>query len=137
MIVLDTNVVSELMKPKPEEQVHKWLLSLGDTHLTTTAISVSEIEYGLQRLPDGRRKAELQDRFAALIEALTVLVLDDIAARRAGQLRAKRDVSGMPTTASDMMIAGIVTSVGATLATRNIKDFETLPIQLIDPWRAH
>ncbi len=136
MIVLDTNLVSELMKPAPDEQVQKWLLSIGGQTITTTAITVMEIEYGLQRLPDGRRRSDLQDRFVALIAALTVLPLDDIAAQRAGQLRAMRDSIGSPATASDMMIAGIVTISGATLATRNVKDFEGLPIQIVDPWQA-
>jgi predicted nucleic acid-binding protein len=137
MIVLDTNVVSELMKARPDEQVHKWLRSLGDMRLTTTSVSVAEIEYGLQRLPDGRRKTELQDRFTSLIEALTVLPLDDIAGLRAGQLRAQRDHQGMPATASDMMIAGIATTANAPLATRNVKDFDGLQVQVIDPWRAN
>ena len=64
MVVLDTNVVSELMKANPDEQVHKWFLSLGEIRLTTTAVTVAEIEYGLQRLPAGKRKTDLQERFA-------------------------------------------------------------------------
>jgi len=137
MVVLDTNVVSELMKAHPDEQVHKWLLSLGEMRLTTTAVTVAEIEYGLQRLPAGKRKTDLQDGFTALVEALTVLPLDEIAARRAGQLRAERDANGMPTAASDMLIAGIATTANAPLATRNLRDFEGLRLQIIDPWRAY
>ncbi len=137
MVVLDTNVVSELMKATPDGQVHKWLLSLGEMPLTTTAVTAAEIEYGLQRLPAGKRRTDLRDRFAALLEALTVLPLDEIAARRAGQLRAERDAKGMPSTVSDMLIAGIAAAANAQLATRNARDFEGLHLPVIDPWRAN
>ncbi len=136
MVVLDTNVVSELMKSSPDEQVHKWLLSLDDIRLTTTAVTVAEIEYGLQRLPAGKRRTDLQARFVTLIGALAVLPLDEIAARRAGQFRAGREAGGTPSTASDMLIAGIATTADAPLATRNVRDFEGLPLKIVDPWRA-
>ena len=137
MIVLDTNVISELMKVQPDDQVGEWVKAIINSTLTTTSVTVSEIAYGLHRLPEGKRKLELGNRFAALIGAMVILPLDDIAAYKAGQFRAARHADGFSPEPSDMMIAGIVASLGATLATRNIKDFETLPIQLIDPWRAH
>lgn len=137
MIVLDTNVVSELMKPTPQGAVRDWLTGLGDEPLTTTAITLSEIEFGLQRLPDGRRRQALHASFEALIGALAVLPLDDVAARQAGRLRASRHAAGLSSQASDMMIAGIVFVADAALATRNTKDFEGLGIALLDPWRFH
>jgi predicted nucleic acid-binding protein len=137
VIVLDTNVISELMKPFPDPSVRDWLAQLGDMPLTTTAVTITEIEYGLQRLPDGRRKADLGTRFEALASALSVLPLDDLAGREAGRLWAMRDTAGFPSQPSDMMIAGITATAGAALATRNTRDFEHLPIQLIDPWRAY
>ncbi len=137
MIVLDTNVVSELMKVQPDAQVGDWIKSIGDETLTTTAVTIMEIEYGLQLLPEGRRKSELTKRFSSLIGTMAVLPLDDIAVHRAGQFRAARHAAGFAPEVSDTMIAGIVSAVGATLATRNVRDFETLPIQLIDPWHAH
>lgn len=136
MIVLDTDVVSELMKRQPDDKVGEWLKSIGNTTLTTTAITVMEVEYGMQLLPEGRRKTELAARFSSLIGALAVLPLDEVAASRAGHFQAARRSAGFAPSASDMMIAGIVASAGAALATRNVKDFETLPIPLIDPWRA-
>ncbi|HWU49745.1 MAG TPA: type II toxin-antitoxin system VapC family toxin [Asticcacaulis sp.] len=134
MIVLDTNVVSELMKTAPDPRVQDWLMSLDAVRLTTTAVTVTEIEYGLQRLPEGQRKTALQERFAAFAEAMAVLPLDDGSARRAGQLRAMREVAGKPTTASDMMIAGIAAVADAILATRNHKDFDGLPLRIVNPW---
>lgn len=137
MIVLDTNVVSELMKARPDPHVRDWLGRIGEAPLTTTAVTVSEIEFGLQRLADGRRKDDLYARFEAFVGALTVLPLDDPAARETGRLQAMREAAGLSAQPSDMMIAGIAVTAGAALATRNTKDFESLSIQLIDPWRAH
>ena len=136
MIVLDTNVVSELMKIQPDDKVGNWLRSIGNTTLTTTAITVMEIGYGLQLLPEGHRKVDLVGRCASLISALAVLPLDENAASRAGRFQAMRRAAGFVSGASDMMIAGIAESAGAALATCNIKDFEGLPVALINPWQA-
>lgn len=137
MIVLDTNVISELMKPQPDAHVRDWLGRLGEIPLTTTAVTVAEIEFGLQRLAAGRRKDDLYARFETFVGALTVLPLGDQSAREAGRLRAVREAAGLSAHPSDMMIAGIAVAAGAALATRNTKDFEGLSLQLIDPWRAH
>ncbi len=135
MIILDTNVVSELMKSAPDVSVRAWLAGLGDTPLTTTAVTVAEIEFGLRRLPDGRRKSDLQARFEAFAGALGILPLDEPAARETGRLRALREAAGLSSQPSDMMIAGIVAVAGAPLATRNVKDFTDLPIELLNPWQ--
>ncbi len=105
--------------------------------ITTTAITLSEIEFGLQRLPDGSRRQALHASFEAVIGALAVLPLDDVAARQAGRLRASRHAAGLSSQASDMMIAGIVFVADAALAIRNTKGFEGLGIELLDPWRFH
>jgi len=136
VIILDTNVVSELMKPAPDVSVRDWLAALGETPLTTTAVSVAEIQFGLLRLPDGRRRTDLQARFEAFAGTLGVLPLDEPAARETGRLRAMREAAGLPSQPSDMMIAGIAATAGAALATRNTRDFEALPIDLLDPWRS-
>ena len=136
MIVLDTNVVSELMKPAPDTAVRDWLKQLGDRPLSTTAVTISEIEFGLRRLPDGRRRQALSANFETFLDALTVLVLDEPAAREAGRLRALREAAGLPLQPSDMLIAGIASAAGAALATRNVRDFEGLRLEVIDPWRA-
>jgi hypothetical protein len=135
VIVLDTNVISELMKPAPDPAVRDWLMALGDTPLATTSITVAEIEYGVRRLPDGRRKAGLYARFETLIDALVVLPLDELAGRGSGQLRALREAAGLSAAPSDMMIAGVTAVAGAALATRNERDFQGLPIEVINPWR--
>lgn len=134
MILLDTNIVSELMKPHADERVRDWLFSLGDERLATTAICIAEIEYGLHRLPEGQRREDLRARFAQLSSALNILPLDETAATQAGRFRAQRQSLGLPAAASDMMIAGIATASSAALATRNTRDFAQLPVTLIDPW---
>jgi predicted nucleic acid-binding protein len=88
-------------------------------------------------LPERRRKADHAARFEAFVGALIVLPLDIPAARQTGRLRSIREAAGFASEPLDMMIAGIPSAAGAALATRNIKDFESLPTQLIDPWRAH
>jgi predicted nucleic acid-binding protein len=136
MIVLDTNVVSELMKATPEAAVREWLLQLGDETLTTTAVTVAEIEFGLQRLPVGRRRTDLRARFESFMAAIGVLPLVEVAARQAGRLRAIREAAGLSSHPSDMMIAGIAVGASGALATRNVRDFSGLDIDLRDPWRA-
>lgn len=88
---------------------------------------MAEIEYGLQRLPMGQRKARLCQQFDLFIEALAVLPLDAIAAREA---------AGLPSQPSDMLIAGAVQAVGARLATRNTGDFSALPLEVLNPWES-
>ena len=137
MIILDTNILSELMRPTPAKEVKSWLTQAVDDVLVTTAITLSEIEYGLSRLDEGKRKEELIARFAALTGGVidfTVLPLDDAAARRAGQLRGHRESKGLSAHAADMMIAGIAAVNEAAIATRNTKDFTETGIDLINPW---
>lgn len=137
MIILDTNVVSELMKPTPDAGVRKWLRGLGEDALATTSICLSEIVYGLSRLPHGQRRASLFDKLEAFVgpqSGLPILVFDDVAARECGRLRAIRDEIGKSAAPSDMMIAGIASAMGASIATRNVRDFEGLGLNLINPW---
>jgi predicted nucleic acid-binding protein len=139
MIILDTNIVSELMRPTPDPVVKAWLSALGDTPLVTTAITIAEISYGLARLPDGRRRQGLERQFTALAGPqgmLPVLSFDDVAAREAGRLRALREATGVSAHPSDMMIAGLAAVMAALIATRNVKDFSGLPIAIVDPWSA-
>jgi predicted nucleic acid-binding protein len=137
MIILDTNVISELMKAKPDANVQAWLMRVTTSPFVTTAISIYEIEFGLRQLPDGKRKTELYARFEGLISSMNVLPLDDRAAIKAGQFRSGRKAAGFNVSSSDLMIAGIAASVGTVLATRNTKDFEGLSLQLADPWQAN
>ena len=138
MIVLDTNVLSELVRPSPAQEVKKWLLNnTGGEALVTTVITVSEIEYGLARLPDGRRRKELEERFEVLTGTdfeFAVLPFEETAARLAGRMRAAHETNGLHAQSADMMIAAITSLAGALLATRNTKDFTETGIELINPW---
>ena len=136
MILLDTTVVSELMRPAPDPRVRAWLVGLGSAPIVTSAVTIAEVVFGLARLPDGRRRAELSDRFHALIAdapSVPVLSLDEQAARHAGEFRAIRARAGLASSPTDMMIAGIAMANGARLATRNVADFSGLPISVENP----
>ena len=138
MIVLDTNILSELIRPVPAVEVKNWLLNKTEGKaLVTTSITISEIEYGLARLPDGHRRKELEKRFEAMTGAhvdFTVLPFEEKAARLSGKFRAAREADGLHSHAADMMIAAICALAGASLATRNTKDFTKTGIELINPW---
>jgi toxin FitB len=137
MILLDTNVVSELMRPAPDLKVRAWLDGLGATSLSTSAVTIAEVVFGLARLPVGQRRSELLEQFDALIlgpPALPVLGLDEQASRLAGEFRALRESLRLWSSPSDMMIAGIAAANGASLATRNVADFSGLPISVVNPW---
>ena len=137
MILLDTNILSELMRPAPAPVISQWMARLDETPIATTAITISEIAFGLERLEDGRRKDDLIARFDQFIAPggdLTILPFDEDAALICGQFRALRERQGLHAPPSDMMIAGIAGALGASLTTRNAKDFSGLPITVINPW---
>lgn len=137
MIVLDTNVLSALMRPAVPSELEAWLLTVTDDVLCTTAVTVMEIVHGLERLPSGRRRRELEARFDALVhpqDGLQVLAFEGASARLAALYRARRDALGRPSSGADMMIAGICGVAQASLATRNLRDFEGLPLTVIDPF---
>lgn len=139
MIVLDTNVLSEVFRPQPEPRVVTWLESLvGDVAIT--AITVAEILTGVRRLPDGRRKAVLGSQIDAALQAYrgtsAVLAFDDVAADHYAAVLITREQAGLPVSTADAQIAAICRARGAVCATRNTKDFEHTGVQLIDPWAA-
>jgi toxin FitB len=136
MIILDTNVVSELMKQSPARSVVGWSLSQEAHDLFTTSLTLAEIRLGIERLPDGQRKAQLRAKAADIFFALadTVLPFDARAALRYSTLVADRGRAGPPITGFDAQIAAICLSYGAALATRNIKDFQDTGVELLNPW---
>lgn len=136
MIVLDTNVVSELMRGAIHPQVIRWFSAARSEVLTTTAVTVAEITYGLHRTPVGQKRLALEQNFARLLGAsgLPVLLLDEDAARATGRLRAMRIGAGLGASPPDMMIAGIAFVAGASIATRNVNDFAGLSLTIVDPW---
>ena len=138
MIVADTNVVSELMRPSPSPAVRDWASRQAAGGLYTTAITVAEIRYGVERLPRGRRKDRLQSAadevFAAFSEY--VLPFDASAAVHYARIARQRDEAGLPFGGFDVQIAAICRAHGAALATRNTKDFLETGVEVIDPWRS-
>jgi predicted nucleic acid-binding protein len=139
VIVLDTNVVSELVRAAPDEGVLAWLDALPVTETATTAVTAAELLYGVARLPGGRRKAALEQAVRAMIDEDfrdRVEPFDRHAAAAYALVVADRDRLGQPISVADAQIAAICRARGATLATRNTKDFQDTGIELIDPWRA-
>ena len=137
MIVLDTNVISELFKPAPDPGVMTWVRSLPGSDLFTTAVTRGELLFGLHCMPAGRRRSDLLQQLTALVEQKLVghvLPYDGDASDAHAQLAALRRSQGRPVAQSDAMIAGIARSRGATLATRNVRDFEDCGITVVDPW---
>lgn len=137
MIVLDTNVISELFKPVPDPTAMAWVGSLPGSEMFTTAVTRGELLFGLYCMPNGRRKSDLLQEVAGLFEQKLVghvLPYDGDAANAHAEFAAMRRAQGRPVEQSDAMIAGIARSRGATLATRNLRDFEGCGVTLIDPW---
>ena len=137
MIVVDTNVTSELMKPAPSPVVVGWVRGHNTTELYTTSITLAEISYGIQRLPDGRRKdlleAAAEEVFSAFAEQ--ILAFDTAAAKQYGPIVSYREGAGAPIEGFDAQIASICRAHGAALATRNVKDFRDTGIAVVNPWR--
>ena len=136
-IILDTSVVSELMRANPAPAVLTWLQQTSSTGLYTTAVTVAEIRYGIARLPDGRRKHDLHQAANEIFAAFPrqVLPFDLAAATACADVVAGRETGGNPISGFDGQIAGICRSQAATLATRNTKDFVDTGVALIDPWQ--
>jgi len=136
MIVLDTNVISELMRAEPDVTVMEWFTQQPVAGLFTTTVSEAEIYYGLELLPDGRRREALQTAARAMFEedfGGRILAFDSDAAHAYADIAARR-LGGQPISQFDAQIAGIVRSRGAQLSTRNLRDFVNCKIELIDPW---
>lgn len=137
MILLDTSVLSELIKPVPNEHVAAWLNTLSAHDVSTTSITAAELWAGVRRLPDGRRKAKLATEIdGVLYEDLggRIEAFDLSAANQYGSISAVRARQGSPIGVADAQIAAICASRSATLATRNVKDFVDTGIKLINPW---
>lgn len=136
MIVLDTNVASELIRATPDPALARWWRNQSQPELHTTVITVAEIEYGIERLPDGKRRAELRAAAERTFTAFTdrVLAFDQAAAQRYGRILAERERSGRPIQTFDAQIAAICLARGLPLATRNTTDFDDLGLVLINPW---
>lgn len=139
MIVLDTNVISEFMLSRPDEQVTRWLDRQPSTSVWTSSVTVFEVRFGLETMPAGRRRATLMASFEKWLNEVVqqrIVAYDELAARRAAELGAERQRKGCPGELRDTMIAGIVLANHATLATRNVKHFEDIAKSVVNPWKS-
>ena len=137
MIVLDTNVLSEPLRRRPDAHVLTWLTSL-DEETGITAVSVGELLTGARVLPAGRRRTGLLDAMEATLQTFSgsVLAYDEVAAHHYARLQEVRREASRPLAVEDGMIAATCIANGATLATRNTDDLAALDLRLIDPWKA-
>jgi hypothetical protein len=137
MIVLDTNVLSELMRPKPNQIVVNWVASKSAKTLFITSLTQAEILYGLELLPTGKRRKALQKAARLMFEEdfrERILSFDTDAAQNFATIAAKRRILGHPISQIDAQIAAITYSHSGILATRNIVDFQDCGIALVNPW---
>lgn len=137
MIILDTNVVSALMRETPDTAVIAWLDRQPPTSLWVTAITVLEIRFGIARIAAGRRRDALADAFERVIAddlEGRILGFDSAAAEPTAALMARRQAQGRAGELRDSMIAGIALARRARLATRNVKHFDDTGLEIINPW---
>src|SRR5262245_58576456 len=139
MILLDTNVLSALMRTTPDQPVVDWLDRQPADSVWLTSVTVFEARFGLALLPKSRRRARLERAFDRVLEddlSNRVMDFDSEAAAAAAQIAADRQRSGRVVDLRDTLIAGIAQARRATIATRNTRHFEGLDVPVIDPWSA-
>ena len=139
MIILDTNVLSALMKTAPEATVVAWLDRQPAESVWITSVTLFEARLGLALLPTGRRRQTLETAFARVLKEdleNRVLDFDSAAANEAASLAAERQQAGRPVDMRDTLIAGVALARRATLATRNVRHFGDSKIPIVDPWAA-
>jgi toxin FitB len=139
MVLLDTNVISELMKAAPEARVLAWIDALPRVELFLSSVTQAELLYGVALLPAGKRREAVARALDAALERLfrdRVLPFDSAAASVFADIAAGRRRAGRPISAFDGQIAAIARSRGARLATRDTADFEGCGVELTNPWRA-
>jgi toxin FitB len=138
MILLDTNVLSELMRPAPSAAVENWIGLQPVASIFISAITEAELRYGVALLPEGRRQVQLLAKIEAMLAedfAGRILPFDSPAASAYADIAVMRRRSGRPISEADAQIAAIASSRGASLATRNMNDFLDCGIDVVDPWR--
>jgi len=139
MILLDTNVISELMKPRPEHKVEAWLAAQPPADCFLSAVTEAELRYGIAILPAGQRRQQFEIALAGMLNQDfdgRILPFDSAAAVAYAVIASDRRRSGRPISQMDAQIAAIARAAGATLATRNVADFQGCGISIIDPWNA-
>ena len=138
MILLDTNVVSEAMKPAPDEAVRAWLDEQAAETLFLSSVTIAELMFGIGALPDGKRKERLTEALDGVMELFAdrVLPFDVDAARRYADLAVKARAAGKGFPTPDGYIAAIAAAKGFVVATRDASAFVAAGIEVIDPWKA-
>ncbi len=137
MIILDTNVLSELMRPKPSASVMAWIARQPEAELFTTSITEAEIFYGIEMLPKGKRREHLiMAAKVVFTEDFSgrVYGFDSAAARAFSRIASSRRSHGRPISRSDAQIAAIAKTRRARVATREVKGFEQCGLDVVDPW---
>jgi predicted nucleic acid-binding protein len=139
MLLLDTSVVSELMRPRPNPRVLDWVAAQPLAEMAVATITVMEVRFGIALLPRSKRRSDLDMKFRQLLAqgfAGRVLPFDEAAADACADIRAARRRMGNPITTEDGMIAAIARVHGAPVATRDVGGFERCDLALINPWEA-
>jgi len=139
MILVDTNVLSELMRPTPDKRVLDWMDGLQSGDIGLTSISVAEVLYGIGSLAEGKKKQRLLDAAATMFDEYftgRIFAFDQLAAVEYAAIVLRRERIGSPISMPDAQIAAICRASSAGLATRNTKDFDDTGLVLINPWRA-
>ena len=138
-VLLDTNVVSELLRPSPSAAVENWVVQRPATDLYFSAVGEAELRYGVAIMPAGRRR----DVLAAAIEAILredfndrILPFDSDAARAYADIAAMHRSAGRPVAPADCQVAAIARSRGMAVATRDVRDFDDIDIEVVNPWTA-
>jgi len=137
MIILDTNVIAELMREEPDSNVASWIQGIAIKNLALTVIAIAEILRGIERLPKGKRRQRLEHSFKEFIQVGfrgRLFPFNEEAAYLYGGIAADREKVGLSVDPVDLMIASIAKNLQASIATRNIKDFERCGLTLINPW---
>ncbi len=135
--LLDTNIPSELMRPRPEPRVQDWVAAQDIGTLFVSVVSIGELETGFATMRDAARRARLEaspERYLALLFVGRVLPVTQSIAVRWGRLGGMRQISGRPLSATDGMIAATALEYGLSLVTRNVKDFAGLGVAVVNPW---
>jgi predicted nucleic acid-binding protein len=139
MIILDTNVLSELLRPSPARQVEAWLSTQDGTQVYFTTIGEAELRHGVAIMPAGKRRAELAKAIEGMLSddfRDRILSFDRAAARAYAAIAAERRAAGRPISQFDCQICAIARANDAVIATRNTADFEGCGVVLFDPWGA-
>ena len=140
MVILDTNTVSELMRPMPGSVVSIWFSSQDRNELRVTAVTKAELLFGAMKLPFGRRRNEVLGSIERVLRLFpgSILAFDDEAASKYAEIMAHRRAIGrsMEGHELDCEIAAIARANGAAVATRNVRDFADCGVSVINPWNA-